>query len=123
MPRIVRTARGEQIDFDAIVIKQKIASAPMNIDVARRKEFIDSKEGKVRGARRPTFIDGASTGNVANTFVSGEATRQVIVNDAVSIRADSVPTLAGDFEVESGTPTNKQGPIEAVPVLPDRKSK
>ena len=49
MPRIVRTARGEQVDFDAVIIKQQIAQAPMNIDVARRKEFIDSKEGKVRG--------------------------------------------------------------------------
>lgn len=53
MPRIVRTARGEQIDFDTIIIKQALAQAPMNIEVARRKEFIDSKEGKVRGAKKP----------------------------------------------------------------------
>ena len=86
MPRTVRTARGEMIDFDAIVIKQQIASAPMNIDVARRKEFIDSKEGKVRGARKPTFIDGASEGAPdPNAFVTGEATRQVVINDAVSV--------------------------------------
>ena len=48
MPRIVRTARGEQIDFDVIILKQQLAQAPMNVEVARRKEFIDSKEGKTR---------------------------------------------------------------------------
>ena len=53
MPRNVRTARGDIVDFDAIIIKQQLAQAPMNIEVARRKEFIDSKEGKVRGAKKP----------------------------------------------------------------------
>ena len=53
MPRIVRTARGELIDFDTILIKNQLAQAPMNIEVARRKEFIDSKEGKARGAKKP----------------------------------------------------------------------
>lgn len=51
MARNVRTARGDIVDFDALIIKQQIAQAPMNIEVARRKEFIDSKEGKVRGQR------------------------------------------------------------------------
>ena len=46
MPRIVRTARGDTVDFDAILIKHQLSQAPMNIDVARRKQFIDSKEGK-----------------------------------------------------------------------------
>jgi hypothetical protein len=123
MPRIVRTARGEQIDFDAIVIKQQIAAAPMNIDVARRKEFIDSKEGKVRGARRPSsFVDGAGNAT-ANTFVTGEATRNVVINDAVSVKQTqpSTPTLAGDFEIDAGTTPIKSGPIEAVPIIPERK--
>ena len=122
MPRIVRTARGEQIDFDAIVIKQQIASAPMNIEVARRKEFIDSKEGKVRGARRPSaFVDGTGTCGNANTFVTGETTRQVVINDAVSIKHDSIPTLATDFEIETGNTPIPKGPVEAVPVMPERK--
>jgi len=51
MARNYRTARGDVVDFDAIIIKQQIAQAPMNIEVARRKEFIDSKEGKIRGQR------------------------------------------------------------------------
>lgn len=51
MPNIVRSARGEMIDFDTIIIKQQLAAAPMNIEVARRKEFIDSKEGKSRSSK------------------------------------------------------------------------
>lgn len=124
MPRIVRTARGEQIDFDAIVIKQQIASAPMNIEVARRKEFIDSKEGKVRGARRPSSFTDSVSGTVnPNTFVTGEAVRQVVVNDAVSIKHDSIPTLATDFEIETGSTPIPKGPVEAVPVMPERERK
>jgi hypothetical protein len=41
------------VDFDTIVIKQMLAQAPMNIEVARRKEFIDAKEGKPRGKSVP----------------------------------------------------------------------
>lgn len=48
MPRIVRTARGELVDFDMVIVKQQISEAPMNIEVQRRKEFIDNKEGRSR---------------------------------------------------------------------------
>lgn len=51
MPRHVRTALGEIVDFDALILKQKIAQAPMSIEVARRKEFIDNKEGRGRGQK------------------------------------------------------------------------
>lgn len=51
MPRIVRTARGDLVDFDTIIIKQQLAQAPMNIEVARRKEFIDSREGSTRAVK------------------------------------------------------------------------
>lgn len=120
MPRTVRTARGEQIDFDAIVIKQQIAQAPMNVDVARRKEFIDSKEGKVRGARRPSvFTDGAGNTANPNAFITGDEVRQVVINDAVSIKQE--PVKASDFEVEGLVSNQRGGPIEAVPIMPDRK--
>ena len=122
MPRIVRTARGEQIDFDAIVIKQQIAAAPMNIDVARRKEFIDSKEGKVRGARRSSsFVDGASNTANPNAFVTGAPTRQAIVNDAVSVKQESPAQSFADFEIDVGNTPIPKGPVEAVPDIPQRK--
>lgn len=52
MANPVRTARGDLIDFDALKIKQDLAASPQTIAVARRKNFIDSKEGKGRGARK-----------------------------------------------------------------------
>jgi hypothetical protein len=54
MARIVRTARGDMVDFDSIIIKQQLAQAPMNMEVARRKEFIDAKEGSSRAPKIPS---------------------------------------------------------------------
>lgn len=48
MPRMYLSARGEVIDFDAHMIKQQLAAAPMTIDVEKRKTFIDSKETRKR---------------------------------------------------------------------------
>jgi hypothetical protein len=52
MPRIVRTASGKLLDFDALLIKQQLAQAPVNVQVAQRREFIDSKE-RTRGQKKP----------------------------------------------------------------------
>lgn len=48
MPRIVRSARGEAVDFDVILIKNQLAQAPQNIEVQRRQNFIDNKETSER---------------------------------------------------------------------------
>ena len=53
MPRLIRTARGDLVDFDALIIKQQLANAPMNVEVANRKQFIDTQEAKRRGQRAP----------------------------------------------------------------------
>lgn len=44
MPRIYLSARGEVVDFDMHLIKQQLATAPMTVDVEKRKTFIDDKE-------------------------------------------------------------------------------
>lgn len=44
MPRMYLSARGEVVDFDATMIKQQLAAAPMTVDVEKRKTFVDSKE-------------------------------------------------------------------------------
>lgn len=44
MPRMYLSARGEVVNFDATMIKQQLAAAPMTIDVEKRKTFVDSKE-------------------------------------------------------------------------------
>ena len=43
MPRKVKSARGEVIDFDLLKIKQQIASRPPTTDVKKREDFIDKK--------------------------------------------------------------------------------
>ena len=101
MPRMIRTARGEVVDFDAVVIKQQLAQAPMNIEVAQRKRFIDSKEEK---PKRTTFIDTSSNLSA------------VPVNTEFTARKDS------DFEPEGLSQVS--GPLEGpVPEMPIRAKK
>lgn len=50
MPNVITTARGERIDLDVIKIKGQLAQAPMNIEVERRKKFIDMKEERPKRA-------------------------------------------------------------------------
>ena len=115
MPRLVRTARGVQIDFDTIIIKQQLAQAPMNVEVARRKEFIDSKEGKVRGAQKPASNLTVDSVEVVpqSCFASGDPVRVVS-----SQLTSSVAPTAQDFEVEASPVTGHVE--EPVPVLPER---
>jgi hypothetical protein len=44
MARVARSARGEAVDFDLIQIRQQLAEAPPPIEVANRRQYIDSKE-------------------------------------------------------------------------------
>jgi hypothetical protein len=109
MPRIVRTARGDQVDFDTIIIKQQLAQAPMNIEVSRRKEFIDSKEGKVKGQVPPSSITTDLPVNSDN-FISQEPTKVV----------ETAPA-ASDFEIPDAPVSKNLSPIEIIPELPIRK--
>ena len=100
MPRMVRTGRGEMVDFDAILIKQQLAQAPMNIEVARRKEFIDAKEGKPRGQKSTTIEEDQNS------------------QEPLRSNVEQAPI---DFEIES-EPVGKIQPLEEpVPIIPDRK--
>lgn len=45
MGQIVRSARGELIDFELIAIKQQLAAAPVPKKVEERKQAIDEKDG------------------------------------------------------------------------------
>lgn len=120
MPRIYLSARGEPVDFDAVVIKQKLAQAPMDIEVARRKSFIDSKEEK--SARRPLMPE-TPEGTLDNDVsVSNAATYKVVVptdKEAIASVQQS-PASASDFEIEGGTVTkpapDNDGPVPKLPV-------
>jgi hypothetical protein len=45
MPRLVRSARGQVVDFDLIAIANQLASAPPPVSVNERRLFIDEKDG------------------------------------------------------------------------------
>jgi len=45
MPRFVRSARGELIDFELMAIKAQLAAAPAPKTVDQRKIAIDAKDG------------------------------------------------------------------------------
>lgn len=45
MGQLIRSARGELIDFEMLAIKQQLASAPVPKAVEQRKQAIDAKDG------------------------------------------------------------------------------
>ena len=45
MPQLIRSARGELIDFELLAIKQQLASAPVPKSVEERKQAINVKDG------------------------------------------------------------------------------
>lgn len=45
MPKLVRSARGEVIDFELLAIKAQLAAAPVPKAVEQRKIAIDEKDG------------------------------------------------------------------------------
>lgn len=45
MGQLVRSARGELIDFELLAIKQQLATAPVPKEVEQRKKAIDIKDG------------------------------------------------------------------------------
>ncbi len=45
MPKYVRSARGEIVDFELLAIKAQLASTPVTKAVEDRKKAIDQKDG------------------------------------------------------------------------------
>jgi len=43
MPNKVKTARGQTLDFDILKIKEQIATAPQELHVRKRKDFIEQR--------------------------------------------------------------------------------
>lgn len=45
MPKLVRSARGEVVDFELLAIKAQLAATPVPKAVEQRKVAIDEKDG------------------------------------------------------------------------------
>lgn len=54
MAKIAISARGEQVDFDLLTIKQQLASAQAPIQVTNRQNYIDQKFGRSLDVRPVT---------------------------------------------------------------------
>ena len=85
------------VDFDTIVIKQQLANAPMNVEVARRKEFIDSIEGKPRAQK------------------SVDTVRSIDEQAPVDFSIQEE-----DFDSITPAPKTKKQNIEPDPIIPER---
>lgn len=63
MAKQVRSARGELVDFDLLVIKQQLATAPAPVSVSNRRKYIDEKDGfKTRTVITPQLPSALSMG-------------------------------------------------------------
>jgi hypothetical protein len=45
MSKTTRSARGEVVNFDLLIIKQQLAVTPVPVSVDQRRKFIDEKDG------------------------------------------------------------------------------
>lgn len=61
MSKTVKSARGEDVNFDLMKIKQQIATAPKPTNVKAREDFIDQKfKRRLRKLKRDVAADATS---------------------------------------------------------------
>jgi hypothetical protein len=91
----ITSAKGEIVDFDLLMIKQQLAAAPQNVEVARRQKFIDSKE-QGKSTRKP----------------------KVVAENQPLPPAAPVVNAADEFENDNGDiPAGLSGSVEPIPVI------
>jgi len=95
MPKIVRSIKGEMIDFDLLKIKQEMTKAPSPLEVTERRNYIDNKlQRRIRRAKEELqktgnkpkngLVDIAKTEEVENKSKPSETVRTIkkgTVND------------------------------------------
>lgn len=106
--RRIASARGDVVDFDLLKIKQQLADAPGNIEVARRQAFIDDKEtGKSIRKKKDDASKAAALKKFRDEQAARESEKPVTVNDFENSNGDIPPALVGK-------------PVQAVPVVPEK---
>lgn len=77
MAKVVRSARGEKVNFDLLKIKQQISAAPKTTDVKARESFIDGKfKRRLKRAQRQVSEQIAAT-KVEQTLPQAELVEPV----------------------------------------------
>jgi len=81
MVRKTRSAKGVEVNFDLMKIKEQIASQPPSIDVRKRQDFIESRLRRRPKKKLPDFPAPESTAEVdvepALASVETEAARMI----------------------------------------------
>jgi hypothetical protein len=92
--RKTRSARGVEIDFDIITIKEQLAGAPKTVEVSARREYIDQKDSlRKRTKVEPDTAPVVETANV-ETF-------EAVDSDPIP---ESVLALSATAPVEEAQP-------------------
>lgn len=62
MSKSVKSARGVDVNFDLLKIKEQISTAPKTTDVKAREDFIDQKfKRRLKKVKRDAIADATST--------------------------------------------------------------
>lgn len=81
MPKLIRSARGEMVNFDLVLIKQEIASAAAPTNVSSRENFIENRIRR-RGRRTGKVVQ-------ASERDLGEEVTATHLEDGVETVADA----------------------------------
>jgi hypothetical protein len=57
MPNLVRSAKGEVLDFDLLLLKQQLQVAPAPTEVKVREDFIDKRMGRRTKRMAAAIVD------------------------------------------------------------------
>lgn len=86
MGKKIRTARGEEIDFDMMKLKNSMVQTPVKTDVAARKDFIDRKlRRRVKKAAVPAPAIPQETVEVNAPIVAEEKPEKQVFIDANAV--------------------------------------
>ena len=65
MPKVVRSAKGREVNFDMLKIKAQMANAPKPTNVKAREDFIDQKfKRRLKRIKRPVGLKPASVSDI-----------------------------------------------------------
>lgn len=92
MKKVIRSARGELVDFDLIAIKDQISSALPSVTIQAREQFIDN-----RTKRRSKKL----TDEVINAAVAAAASKRVEVDvSPIPVIVKEVAMMIDEISVE-----------------------
>lgn len=101
MAKMIRSARGEQVDFDLVLIKQQITASAAPTNVSNRETFIESKLR--RRARRVGKV-GAATPSEREL---GEEVTQLNLEEPDEFKEPEFEEVEVEAEVEPEETTRR----------------